>query len=319
MADDVRAQRELARGSHPRARAETDAERFESYLAALVTLHADAIAACDWPALASAPAPVEPAPGTRHTAAAQALYASYRPRLLERISGRARLERIALKNRLAAGRHRDRVEYEQARYRHERAHDAWQAQRALAGRILAGDTAAFGDALRHAGAFAALAALQTSIAVTAIEPDGLVLDGRIRDDEIVPLDEPTAGDTPRPLDRDRYWALYRSHVCSAALRAARDAFAALPVGHVVVNIGPVPIDPASGCREPVTWLAARVVRATLAALPLDQLAACEAMTSIPHRMAFDAATGLAPVEPIGSAEQSGPVPRAPAPALPLYR
>jgi hypothetical protein len=100
----------------------------------------------------------------------------------------------------------------------------------------------------------------------------------------------------RDMAKGRYLALYQDHVCSAAIRVGREALAVLPIARAVVNIGPIRVDPATGHRGPVTYLAAQFTRESLARINLQHIDPSESMATFPSRMRFKKTSGLEPIE-----------------------
>ena len=173
--------------------------------------------------------------------------------------------------------------------------------------MLARDARAYPTVLQLSGAFDELTTFQVQVALTATEPDAIAFTCSIMDDQMVPREEVklTASGklSTKELPAGRYWALYQDHVCSAAIRVAREAFAVLPVSRVVVNIGPVRLNSSTGHREPVNFLAVHFARESFGRINLANIDPSDSMKNFHHRMKFKKTTGFEPVAPITLDEQ----------------
>ncbi|MCB9563167.1 MAG: hypothetical protein H6708_22450 [Kofleriaceae bacterium] len=290
-----------------KVRAEMEARGFETYLRLLVSVHSDCGPSWDWAGLANAPAPVPPPATTAHTDRAEAALADYQPGLLARVFGGATKRRTALQQECAQARATDARVTAEADREYQEAHALWAFRAGLAPRVLAQDPEAYRHALDHGAPFTELEAFKTSVRVLRIEPDVVVLHCELMDDELVPADEvklTAAGKlTTKKMAIGRYWALYQDHVCSCALRAARETFAVLPVPRAIVHVATRMLNSSTGHHELSTLLSVHFHRAGLERLNFAALDASDSMSNFPHRMKFKKTKGFDPVEPIAVDEQ----------------
>jgi hypothetical protein len=310
LARDQRANEKL-RAAHAKEaeklRAAHEVNQFDNYLELLVSLHKDCGDDWDWPAIAKAGAPPLPPRRNRHESTAAAEMQAYKPGFFEKLFGGAKKRLAVLANAVERGRDADQAEHMAAMREHQAMHALWNARKNLAPRVLAGEVAAYSEALEHAAAFEELAAFRTRIAVAAAESDVVALLCEITGEELVPPEEvklTAAGKlSTKAMAAGRYWALYQDHVCSCALRIANETFAVLPISRVIVNIGTVQTNTSTGHRELATFLAVHFARQTLAKLNLDKIDPSDSMKNFPHRMKFKKTSGFEPVPPITPEEQ----------------
>jgi hypothetical protein len=234
-------------------------------------------------------------------------FESYRPGLVDRMFGGAKKKQAVLLDAVARGRTADEAAHIEATRVHAESYAAWNARKALAGRVLARDTSAYPIALMAAGSLDELSAFQTEVSVGSNDPNAVVFMCNIMDDEVVPKEEvklTAAGKvSTKAMPAGRYWALYQDHICSAAIRMAREAFAVLPVSRAVVNIGPVQVNTQTGHKESVTFLAVHFARDILNKLNLGQIDPSDSMKNFPNRMKFKKTAGFEPVQPMTLDEQ----------------
>jgi len=283
-------------------RAENEAEQFDRYLELLVSIHKNCTDDLDWEAIANSDPPAPPTQDRRHEVAATMLVAAYKPGFFERLFGGAAKRLAVLQQGIMQGRAADHAAYLAATQAHAQAHASWATRRTLAQRILARDPGAYSLALEALGALEDLESFETEATLGAAEPDGVTFTCRVMDDEIVPREEvklTSRGKTStKAMAAGRYWALYQDHVCSTALRLAREAFAVLPVSRAIVNIGPMSVNPQTGHREHMVFLAVHLARDAFKKLNLNNVDPSDSMKNFPHRMKFKKTTGFEPVMPM---------------------
>jgi hypothetical protein len=182
----------------------------------------------------------------------------------------------------------------------------WQWFHDVAEGVRAGNLQACDAVLQHLGPFQQLRELGGSIRVSMQHDwcvEAWLLANRA---EVIPVDEPTvtaAGRAGRrKIPAARRQEIYQDHVCSAALRIARETFALLPLPVVFVHVADVRVDPATGHEGYVPVLSAAFDRESFAALNLDGVDPSRAVESFDHAMAFTKSQGFAPVTPLDPAQ-----------------
>lgn len=296
-----RREAEIAKYSE-QVRARHDFDRFTNYLDLLVSVHKDCGMVWDWHAIAREEPPAHPLRTGHHEGVAQKALSDYKPGFLQKLFGGDKKQITALKRSVVQAHQTDDAEYLQAVQRHQQAYTAWNMRKTQAEHILARDVRAYPTVLHMVGALNELSAFQIQVALTATEPDAIAFSCHITDDQMVPRDElklSAAGKlSEKPIPTGRYWELYQDHVCSAAIRVARETFAVLPLSRVLVNIGPVRMNTSTGHLEAITYLAVHFTRDALGRINLANIDPSDSMKNFHHRMKFKKTTGFEPVEPI---------------------
>lgn len=306
--DSMRQHRELQRRQQEadkysaQVRARYDFDCFTNYLELLVSVHKDCGRPWDWHAIAREEPPPHPLRSDQNEASARKALAEHKSGFFDRLFGWDKKQIAPLKQAVVQAHKADDEAYLKAVQQHQAAYSAWNMRKTQSQHILARDVRAYATVLQLAGALNELAAFQVQIALTATEPDAIAFSCSITNDQMVPRDElkiSAAGKlSEKPIPMGRYWALYQDHVCSAAIRVARETFAVLPVSRVIVNIGPVRMNTSTGHTETVTFLAVHFVRGALDLLNLANIDPSDSMKNFHHRMKFKKTTGFEPVEPI---------------------
>jgi len=98
------------------------------------------------------------------------------------------------------------------------------------------------------------------------------------------------------MPKTKYWALYQDHVCSAAIRVARELFHLLPIARTYVHVAAEMLNTATGHSGPETVLSVEFDRDRLLGLNFDRIDASDAVESFRHAMNFKKTAGFSPVE-----------------------
>jgi hypothetical protein len=287
--------------------AEEQAALYENYLALLVSVHAECGDSWDWRSVANTPPPPEPQRGNRNEMVAHALIDAYKPGFFERIFGGAAKRQSELQTTLAAAIQADADEHQRALAHQRELYGRWSHGVRLAPAVLRLHVDACREALAFVGAFDELATFKTRVFLDRIDGDVATVSSVIDDPEIVPREEVklTAGGklTTKDMATGKYWTLYQDHVCSCAIRVAREIFATLPISRAIVNVKTIRRDTSTGHMVPSTILAVHFIREGIARLNLDAIDPSDAMKNFPHKMKFKKASGFEVVEEISNDEQ----------------
>lgn len=181
-------------------------------------------------------------------------------------------------------------------------HARWQWFHDVAGGVRAGHVVACDAVLQHLGPFQQLRELGGSIRVS-MQQDWCVEAWLLANSAaVVPTEQPTVTPTGkagrRKLPVALRWEIYQDHVCSAALRVARETFALLPLPVVFVHVADVRVDLATGHPGFVPVLSAAFDREGFARLNLDGVDPSSAVAGFDHAMAFKKSTGFAEIVPL---------------------
>lgn len=277
------------------ARAHYESQLFQNYLELIVSLHRDGWTKWDWVALANTPAPVPSR--TREGAALHALQ-SYTPGVVDRTLGRDREIRARMESDVRAAREADAAEHQ-----HELASWEWHAR--VGHGVLNGDLQAYLAVLDHLLPFDELDQLGVGVTVTAGAPWYVEAFVRVLDDQVVPNEDrkltATGKITSKPMPKGTYWALYQDHVCSAALRVARELFALLPIRAALVHVAISSVSRSTGHDEVMPILSVQFDAERFASLALERVDASDAVQTFPHNMRFKKTSGFARIEHLAPA------------------
>ncbi len=153
----------------------SEAAQFEQYMEALVSLHTDWGESWDWQAISQTPPPVEPKHDPSAQIAAQAALEAYKPGLLDRISGAAKLMRAQLTVNVAHAIESEAENYQAATARYEQDRQVWETCVRLAPAVLRLNLPACVAALRHAHSFEDVELFGTAVELAKLDGDAATL------------------------------------------------------------------------------------------------------------------------------------------------
>jgi hypothetical protein len=283
------AQQRTMEADNLKALAETTVEAHENHLEMIVTLHHDAAHPSDW-AQVMAAAPPQQAQ-ERESQARRALE-SYQPSIFERLFGGANKRRAELEAAIPKARAEDESAWREAV-------EQWNQYQHTARGIVRGDLQAYQIAIDNLGPFDEIERIGGKVETRVVEQTVVEASVLVSHD-IVPTVEKkllTSGRlSTKDMPKAKYWGLYEDHVCSAAIRVARELFHLLPIGRVFVDVGTVRLNTATGHMTNETFLSVEFDRDRLLGLNFQRIDPSNAVQTFRHKMDFKKSTGFAPIE-----------------------
>lgn len=284
------------------ADAEDSVVEWRTHLRDIVSLHVDPVAYVDWHALKRQSAPQSPVRQCKNEDAAQEKLNLFRPRLFDFVSGGSQKKQQKLADAVGDARKLDEQEFLKSVERHKEEHSEWEADRALATRMLAGDIAAERDVINEMTSWNDKGLIGTSISFSITE-NFLHAIANVHDDEdVVPafrrkqLQSGRLSETKMPAG-ERY-ELYQDYVCSVALKVAGDLFSVLPRNEVFFTCCARMLDKSTGHLSDMPILSVQIVRETFRALRLATIDPSDSMKNFNHRMNFKRTSGFSLIEPL---------------------
>ena len=289
-----------------RERAIHEVAVFQNRLDLLVSLHKESWSPWDWNAVRNTPPPQMP-PATRlHESRAIETYNAYAPSFTDKLVGAEPAKRAQLAAAIDEARRLDAAEYQAATDRHRAEVQHWEWFQRIAHGVLAGDVGACQAVLQYLGPFGELQELGSSLNVAMDQPWCVEAWFAAQSADFVPTEQLSLTSTGKlsrkKMSKSRYWEVYQDHVCSAALRIAREVFALLPIPIVFVHAGTLAINRQTGAHEHVAVLSVAFDRETLSTLNFELIDPSDSIRNFEHVMKFKKTTGFAAIEPLDPSE-----------------
>lgn len=274
--------------------ARLEVESFENRLEVLLSVHKDQGPVWDWVALASSLAPVPPRRNSYHE-----LRARQEARLLPQD------RQVAADTSIEHARLRDEQTFQQALDSHRRLRAEWEKLKALAPRILAGDPKAYTQALSDLSPFGEISGLGSTLCFTVHNPQLLECNLKANGVGAIPAEilTLTAANklSVKPMPRARFHELYQDYICSCILRIAREVFALLPIGTLLITASADTLEPRDGQTIERPVLSVAIPREAIAELDFEQIDPSDAMETFLQRGDFKATRksgAFAPITPL---------------------
>ena len=279
--------------------ARLEVEAHENALEVLLSVHKEQSASIEWARFVSALPPHVPLKPGRHEFAAVLKH------------GVASLANAAGSGSSAAEEAQgiDEREEETAQEDYARKLAEWERMRALAKRVLSGESGAYSEAISEFSSLAEVAGLGTSLHMTVHGPKliecALTVSGR----ETVPTEVKSltaAGKlSVKAMPKPRFHEIYQDYVCGCVLRLAREILALLPVDAVLVTASVNGTDTRSGQAAALPVLSVTVTRTAVDRLDFEKLDPSDSMENFVHRgdvMASRKSGEFVPILPLTPAD-----------------
>jgi hypothetical protein len=283
-----------------RERAAYEIELFENRLELLVSVHKECSDPWDWESLKNADPPPEPKPTTVNERAARVALEAYSPSLGDRLLGRESRKREELSAAVDAAKKQVEDDTRKARAEYENDMEEWKKMREIAGGVLEGKLSAYEAAIREADPFSEISLLGSKVSIQGEDERYMEIEVRVNGEDVVPGQSKSLLSSGKlsvkEMPKGKFYELYQDHVCSVAIRAAREMLALLPIETVFFHAVADLLNTSTGHLEEQTILSVAMPRATVERLNFETIDCSDAMRNFVHRMDFKKTKGFAPVE-----------------------
>lgn len=270
---------------------ELKAAEAANYIELIKSVHKECAEDIDWKAMSeSAPPFVKGQKGPQELEAQKALD-EHKPGLAGRLFGDAKA-REKLEAAVAEGRKAD-----------EQTFAEWQNNYKFAQRIIDGDIDAYLEAIEEANPFDDLVEYGSGFEFGTDDPSVMEIEFQVKSAEVVPKTEVTVLKSgklsEKELSKSAYNDLMQDYVCSCAIRLAREIFAILPVGGVIVHAVDTILDTSTGNDDEMTILSVLFERERFDTTNFDRIDPSDFVNSFTCNMKFTKTTGFKPVKRLG--------------------
>jgi len=267
------------------------AAEFENYCELIKSVHKECENDIDWNSVLDNPPPfVKGQPGPRELEAQKALD-EYKPGLAGKLFGDAKAKE-KLTSALEDAKKIDAQEFAD-----------WQDSYKFAQRIIDGDIDAYLEAINEANPFEDLVEYGSGFEFGTDDPSIMEVEFQVKSDEVVPKTQVTVLKTgklsEKELTKSAFYDLEQDYVCSCAVRLAREIFAILPVGGVVVHAVDTVLDTSTGNDEETTILSVLFEREKFDQANFDRIDPSDFVNSFTCNMKFTKTAGFKPVKRLG--------------------
>jgi hypothetical protein len=268
-----------------------EAEEYQNRLDVLLSVHKKQGPPWDWAALAAALPPPPPKKSNYHEIQAQQRGLVLPPQ--KRQSAQAPIEEAKAKDERA-------FQEALAAYAEETAE--WEKVKHLAHRVLVGEHKAFIEALVQFSPLAEISDLGSLMHFTVEHSKLLRCELKVNGSQAIPSKEKiltaTGKVSVKPMPKARFHEYYQDYVSGCMLRVAREVFAILPVGALLITASTDILDTRTGQTSEQPVLSAFMPRAAIANLDFEKLDPSDAVENFLHRGNFKASRKAGAFQPI---------------------
>jgi len=268
----------------------------------LQTIHRDCSPPMNWESVLETSAPLEPEYSNHLERVQRIREDGHMPTWVDKFLRREHSKLADIAKRIEDAKEADSQRHEAALEKYKIDLVEWQNLRDVAVGVLNARPAAFVEAVRATNVLKKIHEIGSMVSIKMEEEDPRYIEASlsVHGDEVIPKDVKTllkSGNVSvKKMPVTQFYALYQDHVCSAALRIARELFALLPLNFVFVHAEGEVLNPQTGHQEVCVILSVAVPRATLAGLNFSAIDPSDSMRNFVHRMQFSKQKGFGAVE-----------------------
>lgn len=281
-------------------RAAYEVHVYENHIDLLLSVHKECSNTWDWDKIRSSEPPIKPTKSHTHEELAQAKLDKFKPGVFGKILGRVESKRDKLVRNVEEAREADEKEYQEALQAYEQEYADWEAVHELSGRILAGISDAYIDAIRQTDPFTDISELGSSIEFQAESGSLVEATLHVNSEGVIPSEVKSllkSGKlSVKQMPKGGFYELYQDYVCGCVLRVARELFALLPIEMVIVNAMGSLLNTHTGYMEEQPILSVAIPRKTLEGLNFEMIDPSDSMSNFVHRMTFRKTKGFSAIE-----------------------
>ncbi|MCA1322222.1 DUF4236 domain-containing protein [Bacillus tianshenii] len=271
-----------------------EVELFENRLEMIKSIHKESDDPVDWKVILGSEPPfrIGEEEGPLEKAAALNLE-KYRPGFFAKLFKQDEKKREELEEEILKARDEDRNQYEN-----------WTALVKMADRITSGDIDAYFEVIDEFAPLDDLTEFGSGFEFFAESPDCMEVEFDVHTNDIIPKEVKSLTKTGKisvkNMPISKFYDIQQDYVCSCTLRIARDMFALLPIGTVIIHAVDDQLDSSTGHSEKLTILSVKIKRSELEGINFDLIDCSDSMANFDHRMKFRKTKGFAPVERIAA-------------------
>jgi hypothetical protein len=240
-------------------------------------------------------------PGRLHIQedAAKSNLSSLKIGLSDKLLGKGNAKKKQLLDAIEDAKKIDDMVYQDALISYQKEFEDWQTAKELSTKILAGDVAAYIEAIKKANPLSDLNVLGSSYNITANSEKTLTATLHVNGETVIPKEIKTLTKrgkvSIKPMPKTRFYEIYQDYICGCSLRVARELFALLPIEMVMVNAIGSLLNTQTGHLEDTPILSVAIPRKTLDLLNFENIDPSDSLNNFVRNMDFKSGKGFGPV------------------------
>jgi hypothetical protein len=279
---------------------------YENHIDLLLSVHKECGESYDWAEIGRSEPAKNPERLNTHEDAAKLNLSSLKLGLSDKLLGRGDAKKKQLLDAIGDAKKLDEKEYQDALISYQKQFDDLQFAKGLSTKILAGDRAAYIEAIKKVDPFSDINGLGSSYNITADSEKTLTATLYVNGENVIPNEVKTLTKSGKvsikAMPKNRFYEIYQDYVCGCTLRVARELFALLPIEMVTVNAIGSLLNKQTGHLENTPILSVLIPRKTFDMLNFENLDPSDSLDNFVHNMDFKKGKGFGPVHVLNSAD-----------------
>lgn len=306
----VRHQRELEKQQKMVAkmqeteRSAYEVQVYQNHIDLLLSVHKECGDIYDWAEIEHSEPSAKPEHLNQHEDAAKLNLSSLKIGLSDKLLGRGDAKKKQLLDAIEDAKKLDEKEYQDALTSYQNVYDEWQTAKEISTKILAGDMAAYIEAIKKVDPFSDIKGLGSSYKINVDSKTMLNANLYVNGNDAIPTEVRTLTKSGKisikPMPKNKFYEIYQDYVCGCSLRVARELFALLPIDMVIVNAIGSLLNKQTGHLEDTPILSVAIPRKTFDMLSFENLDPSDSLNNFVHNMNFKKGKGFEPVEVLDS-------------------
>ncbi len=272
---------------------------WENYVDTIQSLHKNCTESIDWNQIRNTQKPTEPKRQFLNETNAQNKLDNFIPSFFDKIFGSTQKKTNKLTGLLKQAKEKDIKENDLKYNTYSDEIKNWKELQEISAGIEKKETKSYKDALQYFNPFSDIGELGTQISFN-FENNHIDIDLYVNSLEVIPdyeLKQTSTGKlSKKNMPKSRFNELYQDHICSSAIRIAREVFAYLPVEYARINAVSKIVNSKTGHLEEQPILSVIFPPETINGLNLETIDPSDSMQNFVHNMKFSKTKGFNIVE-----------------------
>lgn len=274
---------------------------WENYVNMIQSAHKNCTELIDWNQIKSTPKPDKPILESTNENIAKDKLETFKPTFFDKIFGSTEKKISKLKEQVEKAKIIDQNEYDTVKKEYLDELNNWEELQRIANGVHDKNPEAYKDALEYFNPFSDIGELGTQIKFS-FEDNLIDIDLKVNSEEVVPnyeLKQTSTGKlSKKNMTKGKYNELYQDHICSSAIRVAREVFAYLAIDKARINAISNMLNSATGHLEDQPILSIIFVHETIEKLNLETIDPSDSMQNFMHNMKFNKTNGFSAVSKV---------------------
>tara|TARA_R110002096_G_scaffold37468_2_gene104028 strand:+ start:5253 stop:6242 length:990 start_codon:yes stop_codon:yes gene_type:complete len=268
---------------------------WKNYVDTIQSLHKNCTESIDWNQIKNTAKPNEPIQVSNNKIKAKNKLDNFKPSFFDKLFGSTQKKINQLTKLLEQAKEKDSKENDLKYKEYLDELTNWKELQAICIGLQKKQPESYNDALQYFNPFSDINELGTQINF-GFDKNHMDIDFHVNSLEVIPdyeLKQTTTGKlSKKDMPKSKFNELYQDHICSAAMRIAREVFAYLPIEYARINAMAKIVNSSTGHLEEQPILSVIFPPETIESLNLEAIDPSDSMRNFVHNMTFSKTKGF---------------------------